>query len=385
MRRIDYFELGPYRTVVQSVIRAMIAEPVWTLLVVAWRKRPSHSRRNLLLVSGLHILAGLRTLDDLQRSPDLIRDERWVDRRSVEMLLRYLIYPAVMPRRSYWRGHTGDAPFFMQTWGPIGLWAGHGGVKTALRAGVVVGIGSSALAGWLNGEPLIPPARVRQRMASYSGACVVAGALAGLVAEILADAAHEMAQEELAHAQAEADRAAAREAEQIRSEGRTDLRSALQRTRRRIRVLLGPEDSATLLRPVDDRLQAHSERSDSSSLEDLVRSTAQALGIEVSTEIDVQTKLNADLADFLRYVLEICLDNSKRHGGCQRADVQITCWGNQVIMRILDRGIGLGSGLRLQPGHGLTHASDYANLFGGKISVIDRPRGGVEVITECQI
>lgn len=385
MRPIDEFDLGPYEKVAQSAIKAVLAEPPWTLLVLGWRRRPPHSRGVLLTMSVLHMVACYRTLAALRKSPHLIRDRRWVERRSLEMLIRYLIYPAIMPPRSYWRGHTGDVAFFMQIWGPIGLWAGYGGLRASLRAGPTLGMLAHLMAGYVNGEPAIPPAKVRQRILSYTGACVVAGGLAGLISQILHDAAVEMKQEQYLHAQATAERAAAKEAAAVRSQGRTDLRYALERTRDEIRTRLGTKDATTLLRPINDRLQAQWGQSDVSSLENLIHSTGLALGINTSAAVNVEVTLSADVADFLRYVLEVCLDNSRRHGKCEHASVEVIAKDGSLTMHVKDQGTGLTANFRLQPGHGLTHASEYAELLGGSLAITNRSSGGVAVTVECQM
>lgn len=385
MRPIDEFDLGPYEKVAQSAIKAVLAEPLWTLLVLGWRRRPAHSRGVLLTMSILHMIACYRTLAALRKSPHLIQDRQWVERRSLEMLIRYLIYPAIMPPRSYWRGHTGDVAFFMQIWGPIGLWAGHGGLRASLRAGPILGMLAHLMAGYVNGEPVIPPAKVRQRILSYTGACVVAGGLAGLISRILHDAAAEMKREQYLHAQATAERAAAKEAEGVRSKGRADLRYALEHTREEIRTRLDAMDTTTLLKPIDDRLQAQWDELDVSSLEDLIHSTGLALGIKTSAAVDVEVTLTADVADFLRYVLEVCLDNTRRHGKCEHSSVQVIAKGGSLTMTVKDQGTGLTPNFRLQPGHGLTHANEYAELLGGSLTITNRPNGGVAVTVECQM
>jgi signal transduction histidine kinase len=193
-----------------------------------------------------------------------------------------------------------------------------------------------------------------------------------------------MRREQHFHAMAEGEKAAAAEALRIRSQARMGLREALERTRAKVESTLSEEDKIILLLPIEDRLLGQREQAEEESLYDLIESAGTTMGIEVALTVDVEAPPSGDVVDFLRYVVDVCLDNCKRHGRCSTASISIASGERYIVMSVTDNGVGLPNNFRIQPGHGLAYAAEYAELLGGGLTIATRAEGGVEVRAQCR-
>lgn len=382
------FDLGPYQKVAQSAMKAMVAEPLWTVLILGWRTRPGHRRGPLLAAAAAHLLTALTTLHRLNHSPEVVQNAAWVRNRIAGAIARYWFYAALMPPRTMWRGHTGDVPFFMQLWGPATLLGINAGIGPAFLTGTVVGMTGHLGSAWINGEPLLPPRSVRHRITTLVGASMLVGAGVSLLARILDHAGRQMEAEQQAFTDAAGRQAAVAEAEAVRVVARAELEAALTRVRAAVVAELSSPAAGPMLDVLDAALRAQWSPTTSTSLNDLVLAVGTAFKVQVDCEVILLTEhaadLPAELVEFIRFVLEVTLDNTRRHGGVDHASVRIDCSHDTLHLTVTDRGHGPDPS-RVRPGHGLGRVADFARQNGGSFCIRTRDGGGTEVCVTCRI
>ncbi|MCU1473998.1 sensor histidine kinase [Amnibacterium sp.] len=97
------------------------------------------------------------------------------------------------------------------------------------------------------------------------------------------------------------------------------------------------------------------------------------------TGVMVDASVHADVPRALEVVLLRCaqeaLANVRKHAGARRVELTVTTVGGDVVLAVVDDGVGLPAE---QPGHGFGVAGmrDRVALVGGALELADRPDGG---------
>lgn len=103
-----------------------------------------------------------------------------------------------------------------------------------------------------------------------------------------------------------------------------------------------------------------------------------------SLEVVVQDRLEGPVpllakAALYRVVVE-ALTNTHKHAAAHRATVELSSTADEVVVCIVDDGIGIGQANPARPGHfGLTSMRDRVSLLGGHCSIENAPSGGTRV------
>jgi hypothetical protein len=140
-------KVGRYLPIARHALLIVALDPVtWTLPGLLWPRRKGHPRWLLLAFAGINTWSGVQGVARLRRDPELAQQVPWVLWRTLSSVVRYMAYPLLAPRRSYWRGPPDGAAFFMQTYEIPILWGALAGPAAAVVAGVGGGSVSYALA-----------------------------------------------------------------------------------------------------------------------------------------------------------------------------------------------------------------------------------------------
>jgi signal transduction histidine kinase len=302
-------------------------------------------------------------------------------------MARYLLYPAITPRRTYWRGNAHeDVAFFMQIWGPITLWGLNGGPVAGLVAGPVLGLLCYTASAWLNGEPLRLPSVIRQRITIYTSISALVGIHAAVVTTILQRAVRQEQQEQEARRQLVASLAEETERRARRQEVEHEFRRVLEELQDLVEQHLEPSAAAELLSLLRSKLaNRHEPPTPTESVEAIIRAAAASANIGVSVDIDVPVAVRQELLNAIRYFSEIVLTNARIHAGCAIANVSVRVQRSTLKLSITDAGPGMPFGYHPHPNHGLGRATAFIESLGGKLEIGPGQEGGVEVTTSCPL
>lgn len=110
---------------------------------------------------------------------------------------------------------------------------------------------------------------------------------------------------------------------------------------------------------------------------EVTREAARALGYEprVTFEGAVDALVTNEIADELLASLREALSNVARHARASRADVEVGA-GSQVVLRVLDDGVGIAGDVSAAGGRGLANLRSRAERLGGTLSVAPGDAGG---------
>lgn len=380
------FTLGGYRGVASTPLQLMTWEPFgWTLPALAYPRRNNHPHKALIPLAVINFLASRHALSTLSKNEQLIDDHGWVMRQTISSFIRYLAYPALIPRRTYWRGRADDVAFFIQVWGPVTLWGLSRGPLRGLAAGLGVGTAAHLGAAWTNGEPLIPPRAVRSRIANYTATSALVGVFVALVVKWLSEA-----DAEIERARDEYDRIVTAQAGERARFASTELRrrefrGALVEIRRFIEASVPSTKSQPMLAALAQGFDTDFLPTQHTELAEALAAIGAASGIQVSTAVDVTSPFEKRQADFVYAVVQTAMDNIAEHAECEKAMIKVTTTGDRLELTIDDEGCGLPSGFALSSDHGLGKAAEYARFMGGDMSVRNRKTGGTEVRAWCPI
>jgi two-component system sensor histidine kinase UhpB len=81
-------------------------------------------------------------------------------------------------------------------------------------------------------------------------------------------------------------------------------------------------------------------------------------------------------------VAQESLTNALRHAGARRVELELEHHDEAVVLSVRDDGRGLDGAA---PGHGIRGMRERAVLIGGRLSITERRRGGVEVTLELAV
>ena len=111
------------------------------------------------------------------------------------------------------------------------------------------------------------------------------------------------------------------------------------------------------------------------ALEELA--VARAVPVELSVELDERLPEPVEVAAY--YVVSESLTNIGKHADATRASVAITRDHEQVVVEIVDDGIG---GANTEGGTGLRGLADRVEALGGRLRIWTPPGGGTRVLAE---
>ncbi len=106
------------------------------------------------------------------------------------------------------------------------------------------------------------------------------------------------------------------------------------------------------------------------------------LVIEGPVETEITPAVRAELLACMREALT----NVGRHAGASEAEIEIHA-GEAITMRIIDNGRGISNEVAngSNSGNGLRNIATRARLLGGDCSIVQRPKGGTELIWSVPI
>lgn len=148
-------------------------------------------------------------------------------------------------------------------------------------------------------------------------------------------------------------------------------RSALAETRRLLGVLRGDATAATRPLPVI------------ADVPELVESVRRA-GLQIDYTLTGQAR---DLSPSLQLaafrIIQESLTNVLKHAGPDpQARVQLDWGAHELLLTVVDDGLGAGAAPTAGTGHGLTGMRERAALYGGRVKAGPRPGGGFRVEAE---
>ncbi|NEK60227.1 hypothetical protein GCU56_20425 [Geodermatophilus sabuli] len=365
--------LGSYRSVLFGILRVIGTEALaWTTLgMIKGHTAP----RRLLICAGMNTAAIARLARKLRARPELLDDAGWIQRESLLAFCRYLVYPAITTRRSYWRRPASDAPFFIQTWTPIALYGAGLGARGALVAGSVYGPLAHLAAAALNGERQDSPVEVRRSVLGYSVGTVVAGVFtANMASTLKAARTDELAEQVARHERqrAVAEKELAEVAFGRWKDSLADLAEAVVRQ-------LEPADAVQLLREIDAELTPDIDTAVTArgTVEEVIDRAERDHAVQVTRDVLGPDQVSLPSLQAIHLVIHTALGNVRRHSGVAAARVAYRAWPDGFTVVVEDAGRGPGEPLDIfDPHHALGHADAYLRGLGGGLSLEPRPGGG---------
>lgn len=114
------------------------------------------------------------------------------------------------------------------------------------------------------------------------------------------------------------------------------------------------------------------------ALRALVSELGEVLGFEPSSYLEEPLDLVPDdVADDLLAAAREAITNIARHAQARRAEVTVTMPGTEVVLEVIDDGVGIGNAVRRS---GLTNLSERAMRHGGSFVATPGPSGGTRVL-----
>lgn len=372
--------VGSYVNVLQAILRVIATEPVTRTLTTRWT---DVNPALLIAVSLFHTVAAGKLAREVASHPDRLMDDAWVRRRCRQHLARYLLFPLVSRRQTFWRQPNQDCAFWFQSWVPIALRGAALQPPNAVLTSAAYGLASSLLAGWANGEPLLPPAPVRYRMLTYSVAALVAGIFTGSMATILRDAREQVV---AAGREAATLEALVREADAYarRREAWVESVHEVERAARQVLPELDAEGLIghlrTSLATLPAALGALVEPP-ARDFETIVHKQATVYGLKATVTTHEPTPPSDHSLTLAGVVVAGGLRNVRVHSGCDEVSVRLTHGPDLATLEIRDRGPGVGSPPpELAPDHALGHARAVLQELDGDLVLANATGGGTQLI-----
>jgi signal transduction histidine kinase len=127
------------------------------------------------------------------------------------------------------------------------------------------------------------------------------------------------------------------------------------------------------------------------ALEALAERLAASDVIEVEMNLDLndhtdraETRLSREIEDAVYRLVQEALNNVARHGGTDRATVNVTEDGKTLRIRVADRGEGFDPRIRTE-GFGLTGMRERVTLAGGTLELESVPHKGTTIIASLPV
>ncbi len=367
--RFEDFDLGPYWPATRSFLVIAAADAATWTLPGLWPRASRRHKAALAVAGVVHTAAVMRTFRRFQNMDPRDADGPWLARLTASVIARYLAYPALSPRRTYWRGNADNAAFFMQTWTPVVLAGPSRGPRAALTSGAAVGAASYLLAGWINGEPLVPPKQVRRRIANYSVTSALVGWFVATCTQMLGEASIQM-KGEVNDLLSRLEREEAAETVETRTALlRSEYTKTLERLSRAADTLI-PNDThtrdqvAALL--TGDGVSGRRGPGDA-PLSVSLRQHAARLGVSVSLDGDGWTNLGIN-GPLVRMIAEIMLDNAS---DADAASVRLGAHraGHLLTIEAHDDGHGFPVDFALPEGHALSAVRRIVKNHHGRLEL----------------
>lgn len=137
--------------------------------------------------------------------------------------------------------------------------------------------------------------------------------------------------------------------------------------------------------------QLHSSRLEhvglGSALRGLCEEISERYRIEVEfAESEYASKIPKDTSLCLFRIAQEALGNIVKHSGAKRAQVELSATKNEILLRIVDAGVGFDLGLRDSAGGiGLVGMRERLRLVGGKLSIQSASMRGTEILAEVPL
>lgn len=374
------FTLGSYRSVATSPMRLLAGEPLtWTILGL-WGRR-TRSRKALAAVAGLHLAHVRYVLSRVERDERLIDSAQFANVHAVLTVLRYLVYPAVSERRTYWRGTPDNAAFFMQLWLPPVLFGASGGPRKAITHGTTAALAGYAAAAILNGDTLLPEdgdgVVVLRRIGNYTFTAGLVGVVVAAIVAILTEADAEATKETELTSQVLSKSALVETLGDTLEVDQLETRRSLDRLRVAAKTLYRNEP---LLSRMLDALSF--ERSlygppprDGEPLDHIVRRYAECYGLVVDLDVPGDVYLTLLESTALSLLASNAAQNAAVHGLASRLSFAYTQRGSTVVVRISDDGAGIPALPEVNEHHGLGRARHVVESIGGRLR-LERTKDG---------
>jgi signal transduction histidine kinase len=127
------------------------------------------------------------------------------------------------------------------------------------------------------------------------------------------------------------------------------------------------------------------------ALEALAERLAASDTIEVEMNVDLDFhsertayRLTREIEDTVYRLVQEALNNAARHGGTDRAKVDVTEDGGTLRVRVADKGEGFDPNVRTE-GFGLTGMRERVNLAGGRLELQSAPGKGTTIVAALPV
>ncbi|MGB7750461.1 MAG: PAS domain S-box protein [Candidatus Acidiferrales bacterium] len=137
--------------------------------------------------------------------------------------------------------------------------------------------------------------------------------------------------------------------------------------------------------------QLHSSRLEHVGLGSALRGLCEEISEKYRIEVEFAENLHAskipkDTALCLFRITQEALGNMVKHSGAKRAQVELSATSDEILLRIVDAGVGFDVGLRDSTvGIGLVGMRERLRLVGGKLSIQSAPMRGTEILAEVPL
>jgi two-component system, NarL family, sensor histidine kinase DevS len=140
-----------------------------------------------------------------------------------------------------------------------------------------------------------------------------------------------------------------------------------------------------LSRLVDDLRPGDLERLGlTGGLESLAHECASRAGIEVATEIAIDSKLAAEEEQAVYRVAQEALNNVRKHSSAAAAELSVTLADGEVVLAVRDDGRGFTPGAAGE-NRGLSGMQERVELLGGELEISSAPEGGTRVAARIPV
>lgn len=383
--------LGIYRNAVGSPLLLLALEP-WMWSVAGLIGRHGHRRPAVLGTAAVHSAHAGWMYRALRRQPDLVEQPAWLATHVLLTLARCLIYPALAPRRSYWRSHADDSAFFMQAWTTIVL-LGASGSKvvaspaSALCAGFGTGAAVYAAGARLNGERLRDlDTTLLRRIGNYSVSSAIVGVVVRTVVTLLNDASRTLDEEQAKY------RELYQSGEGWKQSARQRVIREQEERRATLHLLRTVVERHFSDQPERDRMLeslASAEQTEEMAvapwkarpLGDVVKEAKDAFRLEVDLVCPSSCLLTPDETFAVGLLLKNAFGNSMTHGKARNARVVYEPLpGRRAKLTVTDDGLGVRGVPEILPGHGIGRTRAIFASLQGEVELRNRDGEGAEVI-----
>ncbi len=137
--------------------------------------------------------------------------------------------------------------------------------------------------------------------------------------------------------------------------------------------------------------QLHSSRLEHVGLASALRGLCEEISEKYRIAVEFAESVHApkipkDVALCLFRITQEALGNMVKHSGAKQAQVELSATRNEVLLRIVDAGVGFDVGLRDSTvGIGLVGMRERLRLVAGKLSVQSAPARGTEILAEVPL